>query len=108
LDFKKLGPFKIEAIIGPVAYRLTLPPELKRLHPVFHTALLLPFIDPKSFPGRKGPSAPRGPANSRYQEFDAADIESIIGYRQLSSQAHEMIHEYLVTWRGGSTADNSW
>ncbi|KNE89530.1 hypothetical protein PSTG_17012 [Puccinia striiformis f. sp. tritici PST-78] len=108
LDFKKLGPFRIEAVINPVVYRLTLPPELKRLHPVFHTALLLPFVDPKSFPGRKGPSAPRGPTTSRYREFDETDVESIIGYRQLSIQAHEWIHEYLVTWRNGSTADNSW
>ncbi|KAI7951025.1 hypothetical protein MJO29_009699 [Puccinia striiformis f. sp. tritici] len=55
LDFKKLGPFRIEAVIGPVAYRLTLPPELKRLHPVFHTALLLPFIDPAIIPWSQGP-----------------------------------------------------
>ncbi|KAH9448812.1 hypothetical protein Pst134EA_033170 [Puccinia striiformis f. sp. tritici] len=108
LDFKKLGPFKIEAIIGPAAYRLLLPPELKRLHPVFHTSLLLPFIDPKSFPGRKGPSIPRGPVISSTRILDASDIESIIGYRKLPANSTEMRHEYLVTWRNGTTADNSW
>ncbi|KNE91119.1 hypothetical protein PSTG_15471, partial [Puccinia striiformis f. sp. tritici PST-78] len=108
LDFKKLGPFRIEAIIGPAAYRITLSPEFKRLHPVFHTSLLVPFIDPKSFPGRRGPSVPRGQIVPSSRELDASDIDSIIGHRQLPLQAGAMTHEYLVTWRNGSTADNSW
>ncbi|KAI7955772.1 hypothetical protein MJO29_007171 [Puccinia striiformis f. sp. tritici] len=108
LDFKKLGPFRIEACIGSAAYRLSLSPELKRLHPVFHTSLLLPFIDPQSFPGRLGPIVPWGPVVATSWELDAFDIDSIFGYRQLPLHAHTMTHEYLVTWQNGSTADNSW
>ncbi|KAI7967522.1 hypothetical protein MJO29_000799 [Puccinia striiformis f. sp. tritici] len=75
LDFKKLGPFKIEAIIGAAAYR---------------------------------PSIPLGPAISSSREFDESDIDAIIGYRKLPIGSHELLHEYLVTWRNGSSADTAW
>jgi hypothetical protein len=41
LDWKKLGPFKIETKISEVNYKLTLLPTMK-IHPVFHILLLEP------------------------------------------------------------------
>ena len=35
-----IGPYEILEIIGPVAYRLALPPELAKLHNVFHVSML--------------------------------------------------------------------
>ena len=35
-----IGPFEIRARVGEVAYRLVLPPELSRIHPVFHVSML--------------------------------------------------------------------
>ena len=35
-----VGPFRITERIGPVAYRLELPPQLAGLHPVFHVSML--------------------------------------------------------------------
>ena len=35
-----IGPYEILERIGPVAYRLTLPPELAKLHDVFHVSML--------------------------------------------------------------------
>lgn len=37
---KYIGPFEIVQKIGPVAYRLTLPPHLSKMHDVFHILLL--------------------------------------------------------------------
>ena len=35
-----IGPYEILERIGPVAYRLALPPELAKLHDVFHVSML--------------------------------------------------------------------
>ena len=39
---KWAGPFTILERIGPVAYKLQLPPELSKLHPVFNSSHLKP------------------------------------------------------------------
>ena len=35
-----VGPFEILEWIGPVAYRLALPPSLSHVHDVFHVSVL--------------------------------------------------------------------
>ena len=35
-----IGPYEIVERIGPLAYRLALPPELSRIHDVFHVSML--------------------------------------------------------------------
>ena len=35
-----IGPYEISKRVGPVAYRLLLPPELERIHNVFHVSML--------------------------------------------------------------------
>ncbi|XP_027337267.1 uncharacterized protein LOC113850960 [Abrus precatorius] len=49
LKFKKLspkfiGPFEVLSKVGPVAYEITLPPNLSNLHPVFHVSQLRKYI----------------------------------------------------------------
>ena len=39
-----IGPFEIQSKAGEVAYRLVLPPELSRIHPVFHVSILSIYI----------------------------------------------------------------
>ena len=39
-----MGPFEILERIGPVAYRLALPPSLARIHDVFHVSVLRKYI----------------------------------------------------------------
>ncbi|PLW50812.1 hypothetical protein PCANC_14321 [Puccinia coronata f. sp. avenae] len=104
LDFKRLGPFKVDLPMGNDVYKLILPTDLLRLHPVFHVSLLLPFVDPRSFPGRIGSKAPRGPSSLTHKFWDEHDVEAILGYRSPAKGRHE----YLIRWRGGSTADDSW
>jgi hypothetical protein len=39
-----IGPFEILERVGPVAYRLTLPPEFVNIHDVFHILMLRKYI----------------------------------------------------------------
>ena len=39
-----VGPFEILERIGPVAYRLALPPSLSRNHNVFHVSVLRKYV----------------------------------------------------------------
>jgi len=35
-----IGPFEVSKRIGPMAYKLALPPSLAKIHDVFHVSLL--------------------------------------------------------------------
>jgi hypothetical protein len=39
-----IGPFEISERVGPVAYRLALPPGLANIHDVFHVSMLRKYI----------------------------------------------------------------
>ena len=39
-----IGPYEIIAIVGPIAYRLDLSPELSKVHNVFHVSKLRKYI----------------------------------------------------------------
>ena len=43
-----IGPFEILERIGPVAYRIALPPHLYRTHNVFHVSVLRHYIADES------------------------------------------------------------
>jgi hypothetical protein len=79
LDFKRLGPFRIDLPMGHDVYCLILPSDLSRIHSVFHVSHLLPYIDPKYFPGRIGSKAPRGPSSLEDWFWDENDIKAILG-----------------------------
>jgi len=44
LSPKFLGPYQIMRRIGLVAYKITLPPQLANLHPVFHASQLRKYV----------------------------------------------------------------
>jgi hypothetical protein len=43
-----IGPFRIQEKIGPIAYRLVLPPHLHKTHNVFHVSVLHHYVADES------------------------------------------------------------
>ena len=44
LNSRFMEPYEIVSNVGPVAYRLKLPPELSRIHDTFHMSMLRKYI----------------------------------------------------------------
>src|SRR5882762_2080216 len=99
LDQKKLGPFQIIKKVRRGAYRLKLPKEWERIHPVFNEILLTPFNKPQ-FEQQKEPE-PLGPVNLEGEpEFKIEDI--------LSSRKKGRGIQYLIKWKGYGNEENTW
>ena len=50
-----IGPYEIVSKVGPIAYRLKLPPELSRIHDTFHVSMLRKYISNPSHMLREQP-----------------------------------------------------
>ena len=94
LDHRKLGPFKISEVKGPVNYKLELPRTMN-IHNVFHISLLEPA--PKGAP--PAPKTEIEPVNPN-AEYEVEEL--------LDCQIVRKKLKYLVKWFGYPHSENSW
>ena len=100
---KWIGPFPIEAMINPVAARLTLPPEY-RFHNVFHVSLLRPY---------RSDGAPVEPPKTVPVLIDPGTTQPVwIVEKILAHEAKKLrkrtLYRYLVKWTGFGHEHNTW
>jgi hypothetical protein len=76
IALKREGPFKIDEVLGPVTYRLKLP-ESRRIHNVFHAALLRPYIENEVY----GNNYPR-PLPELLEGEEVYEVETILRHRR--------------------------
>jgi hypothetical protein len=96
---KRHGPFRITKVISPVAYQLELPLAWN-IHNVFHASLLTPYHET----AEHGVNYTRPPPEliDGEQEYE---VKSILNHR-FFGRSKKL--QYLVGWKGYSTADNTW
>jgi hypothetical protein len=97
LDDKRMGPFTIEAKIGSLAYRLSLPHQMN-IHPVFHVSLLSKY-SPNTIEGRKQDPPPLTIIDGE-AETDVAEV--------LDSRTYHGKLQYRLSWVGLPPSENSW
>lgn len=95
-----IGPFKVLARVGKVAYRLALPPSMLQ-HPVFHVSLLQQHI---ARPSHMRQVEGWDPVVAAAEGEDATyEVEHILDVRGEGPQ-----QEYLVQWKGYPKEAASW
>ncbi|ESK82815.1 hypothetical protein Moror_12271 [Moniliophthora roreri MCA 2997] len=94
---KREGPFRIEAVLGPVMYKLALPEQWK-VHPIFHASLLSPYkqnkVHGKNF---------LKPLPDLIEGQEEHEVEAIIGHSPKRKP-----QRFLVSWKGYPSAENKW
>ncbi|SGZ27897.1 BQ5605_C026g10216 [Microbotryum silenes-dioicae] len=100
LDSHKLGPFRIQQIISPVAFKLELPASMK-IHPVFHVSLLEPY-QANSLASRCSNPPPPPEIINGEEEYQ---VEQILDSRN-NRRSRRL--EYFVDWTGYGPQDRQW
>ena len=97
LSQKRIGPYKILAKVGKVAYKLDIPRRL-RIFDTFHVSKLEQYhADP--FPSR----APLRPPPVMVDNAEIYEVDYL-----LDSRIHRRRLQYLVKWTGYPEADSTW
>lgn len=102
MDFRRIGPFPVDRMIGKNAVRLVLPPEYSRLHPVFNISLVMPYFQKDSIVSI--PEVPR----TDISDQDAlrflvnwVSVALIVDHRVSNGS-----HEYLLRSHSSSNGEN--
>jgi len=99
LSHRRLGPFVVEQRIGPVAYCLKLPHQMKQLHPVFNVVKLTLALD-DLITGQKTEDHLLPIVIDGEPEWEVEEI--------LNSCWHRRRFQYLIKWKGYGHEHNSW
>jgi hypothetical protein len=96
---KWVGPFKVVERVGKVAYKIELPPNLSKMHNVFHVQLLKPYRDD----GRVRPPPPPIEIDDSLEY----EVERVLDARD-TKRGKTTRKEYLVKWLGYGHEHNTW
>ena len=101
---RKLAPtaikVRITEVIGKQAYRVELPERYDRMYPVFHVALLEPWLTRDGQPADQ----PESDLPELEDEPEEWEVEDIITHEsELDREKH-----YLVKWKGWPVEYNTW
>ena len=92
-------PFKVVAVISPVAYQIELPPQWK-IHNIFHTSLLTAYKKTE----QHGPNFVKPPPDI-IEGKPEWEVEQILAVRHFG---HTKKLQYHIRWKGYSPSHNSW
>ncbi|KAK5773466.1 hypothetical protein PVK06_049772 [Gossypium arboreum] len=96
-----IGPYEVIERIGPVAYRLALPPELQKMHDVFHVSMLRRY--------RSDPSHVITIENVEIRPDLSYEEEPVeILAREVKELRNKRIPLVKVLWRSHSVEEATW
>eukprot|EP00253_Pinus_taeda_P007223 PITA_07223 len=96
-----IGPFKVLERVGPIAYRLALPPHLHKTHNVFHVSVLRHYIADQSH-------------NLQWKELKVSDEGIVlvkplrILERRVQQLRNRLVDQVKVQWDKYSLGSTTW
>jgi hypothetical protein len=103
---KWIGPFKVLHCVNEVAYKLTLPFNLK-IHPVFHVSLLKAY--------QQGGRVQPPPVPELIENELEYEVESVLAHRDVCVRRKRnrvrtpvLQRQYLIKWKGYDESNNTW
>ena len=101
LSLRYIGPYEIVSKVGPVAYKLKLPPELSRIHDTFHVSMLRKYISDPSHVLREKPVQLK--ENLTYEETPVQIVD-----RKEQVLRSKVIHLVKVLWKNHERETATW
>ena len=101
LSPRYVGPFEILKRVGPVAYRLALPPALSKIHDVFHVSALRKYIPHPSHVLKQIPMLIQG--NLTYEEIPVEILDQ--KEQVLRTKTVALVK---VLWRNQTREEATW
>jgi len=96
-----IGPYEVSERVGPVAYRLILPPELEKIHDVFHVSMLRRY--------RSDPSHIISPSEVEIQADMSYEEEPIrILAREVKELRNKRVPLVKVLWLKHGIEEATW
>ena len=92
-----IGPYTIEEVISPTAYKLQLPDNLK-IHPVFHISLLKLYHTDDEFEREQQP--PPAITIDKHEEYE---VEEILDTKTIRGKRY-----FLIKWKGYPLHEATW
>ncbi|CEO95067.1 hypothetical protein PBRA_009599 [Plasmodiophora brassicae] len=99
LDVTMLGPYKVTKVVNKVAFELALPATC-RMHNVFHSSLLEPYV-PSVIPGRQ--PAPPDPIVLEGEDAPLYVVNDILDSRFRNGRLF-----YFLDWDGYPASERTW
>ncbi|KAL4387925.1 hypothetical protein GQ457_09G030640 [Hibiscus cannabinus] len=96
-----IGPFEIVEEVGPVAYRLALPPKFNKIHDVFHVSMLRKYISDPSHVLE--PDEVELNPNLSYEEEPVQILA-----REVKRLRNKSVPLVKVLWRSHKTEEATW